>query len=69
MHYTPKIKIFINSRIDYRTVEFIQAKFLAIFSNNCIEFLNTNPEKANLIITDRYDEFALTKKVLFFRTI
>lgn len=64
MHYTPIVKIFINNRLDYRTIKFIQAKILAVFSENSIEFSNINPENSDLIITDRYEEIELTKKCI-----
>jgi len=62
MHYVPKIRIFINSRIDYRTIEFIKTKILTVFSDRSIEFIKVNPSKADLIITDKYAEVAVAKK-------
>ena len=68
MHESPTIRIYIRTTIQYRTKMLIEARIRSIYSEKSVSFTK-DIEGADLIITDNYEEVAITEKLLLLSDI
>lgn len=68
MHQTPKINIYVRTTIQYRTKKMIETRIRAIYSESSVSFTQ-DIEESDLIITDSYEEVAVTEKLLLLSSI
>jgi hypothetical protein len=68
MHETPKIQIYVRTTIQYRTKKMIETRIRAIYSESSVSFTQ-DIEQSDLIITDSYEEVAVTEKLLLLSSI